>query len=136
MNIEDLPALGPDVDSDNWPYLLPNPPANSWATTEYSGTYSIYDGSRVDDVTAERIKRVDLRFGQSPEGYGSSDIVVLVELTDGTWAACMAWADTTGWGCQCDVQWKWARTREEAISQGLDRDARRKVGVPLPGEAA
>jgi hypothetical protein len=136
MNHNDLPDLGAEVDSDNWAYLLPNPPAGSYATTEYSGTYSVYDGSRVEDVTADRIARVDLKFGDSPEGYGSNNIAVLVELTDGTWAACMAWADTTGWGCQCEVQWKWARTRDEAISQGLDREARRKLGVALSGDAS
>jgi hypothetical protein len=137
MNLADLPAFGSDVDASNWPYILPEPPDDhrSYSSTEYSGTYSIYDGSRVEDVTPERIARVDRIFGESPDGDGSVDLAVLVELTDGSWAACMAGADTTGWGCQCDVQWKWASTRDEVISQGLDRAARAKLDVALESDA-
>lgn len=132
MNDADLPEVG-EIDSGVWGNILSS--NDSWGSS-YSGAYSTVDGSRVDDVTAERIVRVDLAFGESPEGYGSTDMAILVELTDGTWAACMAWSDTTGFGCRDDVQWKVAPSRDEVISQGLDREARKKLGVQLPGENA
>jgi hypothetical protein len=127
MDVNDLPCIG-DLGTGDWPYILARPDGY----TAYSGAYSTADGSTVEDITAERIARVDLTWGIETDG---PDMAILVELTDGTWAACMAWADYTGWGCRDDVQWKVAPTREEAISQGLDREARRKLGVPLAGES-
>lgn len=126
--INDLPDVG-DIDHYVWGSILKEDSYSS-----YRGAYSTIDGSQVEDITAERIARVDLAYGKSPDGYADTDMAILVELTDGTWAACMAWSDTTGFGCQDDVQWKVAPTRDEAISQGLDREARHKLGVPLPGE--
>lgn len=134
MRAEDLPDIG-EIERDVWSSILPASDGWGWGSS-YSGAYSTVDGSQVGDVIADRIARVHLTFGESPEGYGSTDMAILVELTDGTWAACMAWSDTTGFGCQDDVQWKVAPTRAEAISQGLDREARRKLGVLLPGEEA
>ena len=42
----------------------------------------------------------------SPEGYGSTDIALIARLTDGQWATCVAWSDTTGFGCQQGVDWR------------------------------
>lgn len=128
MKREDLPAVG-EIDKSVWTNLLADERYSS-----YSGAYSTADGSRAVDITAERIARIDLAFGVCTEGYADTDMAILAELTDGMWAACIAWSDTTGFGCQDDVQWKVAPTRAEAISQGLDRVARQKLGVPLPGE--
>lgn len=103
----------------------------------YSGTYAVYDTdetTRVEDVTRERIARVD-RWHIENGDYAEESVVLLVELTDGTWAACMAWCDTTGWDCQAGVQWKWAPTREEVVRQGLDRSSRAAIGEPLDGES-
>jgi len=128
MNLTDLPK---NEDWDNWDVVL-------------SGTeYSYYEGATavgifgaaVGDITAERITRVDLWYATSPEGYASIDFVCLVELTDGTWATCVAWADTTGWDCRSGIAWKVAATRDEAIRLGLDKASRAQLGVPLPGEA-
>jgi hypothetical protein len=126
-----LPDIG-QLGTGDWASILAPDPGDEYGWgSSYSGAFSTVDGSRVEDITAERIARVDLTYGVDNDG---PDLAILTELTDGTWAACMAWADFTGWGCQDDVQWKVAPTRDEAISQGLDREARRKLGVPLPGE--
>lgn len=123
MDLKDLPTA---EDFDDWEYLLPG-----YGSSEYSGTYSVTDGEKVDDVTPERIARVDAFHTTSPEGCHSTDMCCLVELTDGTWAAVMAWCDTTGWDCRSDIQWKWAPTRELAISQGLDASARDRLNLTL-----
>lgn len=129
MKLEDLPT---NEDWNSWEYVLAG-----HDYTAYSGAFSVLDFSRrVDDITEDRIARVDLWFGESPEGYGSQDFVALVELTDGAWAACMAWADTTGWGCQDGVEWKVGPDRQLVIEQGLDRAARIKLGVALDGESS
>jgi hypothetical protein len=131
MQLTDLPTNDYFTDLD-WGYLFPGGEYD----TSYNGTYSVHDRSKVADITADRIVRVDCWFADSPEGYGSLDFTALVELDDGTWAACMAWADTTGWGCQDDVAWKWATTRDDAIRYGLDGAARTKLGLDLPDGAA
>lgn len=40
---------------------------------------------------------------ESPEGYGSTDQVILVELKDRAgFGMLTSWSDTTGHGCRCD----------------------------------
>jgi hypothetical protein len=126
MDVATLPTDKNWSDYD-WKYVLDG-------DEFYEGVFSAYDGERVEDVTAARIARVDLWDADEADGHGSRDFVCLVELVDGTWATCMAWADTTGWGCRQGVMWKWTRTRDDAIRFGLDKDARRRLGVPLDGE--
>lgn len=116
---------------EDWSQIFPS--TDQWSTS-YTGTHSVYDRSRAQDVTPERIARIDAVW-QVGDGGSESDLALLAELTDGTWATCMAWCDFTGWGCQDNVEWKWARTRDDAITFGLDREARQKLGVPLPSEA-
>lgn len=70
----------------------------------------------------------------SPEGYGSTDINILGRLADGRWFTVVAWSDTTGFGCRQGVDWRINPTRELAISQGLDKEARAHLGLTLPGE--
>ncbi|WP_020135110.1 hypothetical protein [Streptomyces sp. 351MFTsu5.1] len=72
----------------------------------------------------------------SPEGYGSTDINVLGRLVDGCWFTVVAWSDTTEFGCRQGVDWRINDTRELAISQGLDKEARAHLGLALPGEEA
>ena len=110
---------------DDWSVLFP--PGDVYGT-EYSGTYSVHDAAQVEDITPERIARIDASYLNEGD-YAETDLAALVELTDGTWAAVMAWCDTTGWGCQSGVQWKWGRTREDVISQGLDNAAREAMGL-------
>ena len=121
-----------EFDLAEWDVLFKND-GSGWGSV-YSGAYSTTDGSRVEDITRDRVARVDrshVEFGD----YAETSVELLVELTDGTWAACMASCDTTGWDCQAGVQWKVAPTRQEAIEQGLDRAARAALGVPLDGES-
>jgi hypothetical protein len=65
-----------------------------------------------------------------------TNVAALLTLTGDRWAALVSWCDTTGYGCQNGTDWKVCATREEAISQGLDKDARGRLGVALPGETA
>lgn len=122
-------------DITDWGVLFPLAGSNTagWGSV-YTGAYSTADGSRVEDVTLDRVGRVDLHYVE----YGDcaeTSVALLVELTDGTWAAAMGSCDTTGWDCQAGVQWKVAPTRQEAIEQGLDRYNRVALGVPLDGES-
>jgi len=68
-------------------------------------------------VDAGRIKHVVWIWAESPEGYGSVDMACLAELTDGTYAMCEAWADTTGWGCRDGVTWKIGDDLNAAIAE-------------------
>jgi len=101
----------------------------------YSGTFSVVDGSRVADVTIERIARV-LAWNVKEGDCAETDLKLLVELDDGSFAACMAGCDTTGWDCQAGVEWRWAPSSELAVTQGLDRESRALLGVPLAIDAA
>lgn len=112
-----------------WSVLFPGDDTNIYGSI-YSGTYSVVDGGKVDDITPARIARVDASFVDERE-YAETSLAALVELTDGSWAAVMAWCDTTGWDCQSGVEWKWAPTRELAISHGLDNAARAEMGLEL-----
>lgn len=116
-------------DLREWEMIFPN---GSYGL--YSGTFSVVDGSRVADVTPERIIRVVAwRVEENDDG---TEIKLLVELDDGSFAACMAGCDYTGWDCQAGVEWRWAPSSELAISQGIDRATRAVLGVPLAIDAA
>lgn len=83
-----------------------------------------------------QIAEITNLWATSPEGYGSTDINILGRLADGRWFTIVAWSDTTGFGCQENVDWRIADSREIAISQGLDKEARAHLGLALPGEEA
>lgn len=63
-----------------------------------------------------------------------TSLAALLTLTGARWAALVSWCDTTGYGCQDGTDWRISATREAAISQGLDLEARRALGLELPGE--
>lgn len=113
-----------------WEYILPGGYA-------YESTLAIDGGPQVEDVTAERIATVHAFYAAPQEGAGwaETDVALLAELTDGTWATCVAWRDSSGWDCRSGANWRVAPTRELAISQGLDKAARAFLGLALPGEA-
>lgn len=126
MNLVVLPTNELWTDSD-WRYVL--------AGSEfYEGAFTAPDGQRADDITADRIGHVDIWAVENPEEMADYNFAALVELTDGTWAACVAWTDTSGWGCQQGVYWRIAATRDDAIRFCLDKDARRRLGLSLVGE--
>ena len=101
----------------------------------HEGTISVPNNQAAEDVTADRITRVDRWDATSADGLGDVDFVALLELVDGTWAACTALTDTTGWGCQQTVLWRVGATRDDVIRFGLDRDGRRRLGVALDTDA-
>lgn len=121
------------IDFAEWPVLFPGSDTNIYGSV-YSGTYSALDSSKVEDITPERIARVDASHVEDGD-YAETNIAALVELTDGNWATVVAWCDTTGWDCQSGVMWKWAPDRETAIAQGLDNESRRLLGLTLGGVA-
>lgn len=77
------------------------------------------------------VESVDCWYAESREGFASTHAWGLLHLKDGTWAACIAWCDTTGWDCQSDTMWRLLPTREEAIILGLDEEGRRRLGLEL-----
>ncbi len=118
-----------EIELGDWGVLFPDGGLDINGSV-YSGTFSVHDGSKVDDVTRERIARVDVSCIEHGD-YAETGVALLVELTDRSWAACMAGCDTNGWDRQASAQWKWSRTRDEAISNGLDRYWRERLGVAL-----
>lgn len=115
-----LAALTDPLDTEN---IL-----SEW-TWQYLYEYADGDAPEPDQIAA-----VTHLWATSPEGYGSTDIAFLARLTDGRWATCVAWSDTSGFGCQQQVDWRISATCDRAIAQGLDKEARANLGLPLPGE--
>jgi hypothetical protein len=68
------------------------------------------------------------------DGGSESDLAALLRLTGGRWASLTSWCDYTGYGCQDGTDWRVFATRGEALTQGLDLEARRRLGLELPGE--
>ncbi|MFD9463520.1 hypothetical protein [Streptomyces sp. NPDC060027] len=95
---------------------------------------ALYEYAEGDTPAPDQIDQITHAWAISPEGYGSTDIALLAHLTDGRWATCVAWSDTTGFGCREGVDWRINDTRELAISQGLDKEARSHLGLSLHGE--
>lgn len=103
-------------------------PLDEW---DWSAIFEYGEGD-VPDATA--IAGISALWSTSPEGYASRDIAFIAKLHDGRWATCVAWSDTTGFGCRQGVDWRINGTRELAISQGLDKESRAHLGLSLPGE--
>lgn len=98
---------------------------------------SLYDHAEGDaPPDPEHIVEIADLWATSPEGFASVSLALVARLNDGRWATRVAWADTTGFGCQAGVDWRINATREAAISQGLDKESRAHLGLSLPGEAA
>jgi hypothetical protein len=97
---------------------------------------SLYEYGHGDVPEPDQIAEIDRLWATSPEGYGSTDIAFIARLSDGRWATCVAWSDTSGFGCREDVDWRINDSRETAISKGLDKEARAHLGLSLPGEGA
>lgn len=95
----------------------------------WSDLYEYADG---DVPEPDHIVEITDLWAASPEGWASTDIALLARLVDGRWATCVAWSDTTGFGCQHQVDWRINPSREQAIRQGLDKAARVHLGLPLP----
>lgn len=95
---------------------------------------SLYEYGPSDAPAPEQIAEVTHLWAVSPEGYADTDIAFLARLTDNRWAACVAWSDTSGFGCQEGVDWAVRATRDWAIRFGLDKEARKHLGLSLPGE--
>lgn len=96
---------------------------------------ALYEYGTGDIPEPGHIVEITNLWATSPEGYGSTDIAFLARLVDGRWTTCVAWSDTTGFGCRQQVDWRINPTREQAISQGLDKEARANLGLQLPEEA-
>lgn len=133
MKITDLPT-NETFDEYSWACVLDS--GDSTSTTYIDATaYEIITQADKGIVTAGRISRVDAWWASSEEGYADTDVVVLAEAVDG-WLTLVAWCDTTGWDCQSGGRWHWAATREDAIRNGLDNEARARLGFTADGGAA
>ncbi|MFI1942234.1 hypothetical protein ACH44C_34520 [Streptomyces purpureus] len=96
--------------------------------------HSLYEYAKGDVPAPEQITEVTDLWAISPEGYGSTEIAFLARLDGDRWASCVAWSDTSGFGCRQDVDWRINPTREAAIAMGLDKESRTHLGLSLPGE--
>lgn len=100
---------------------------------DWSALFEYADGAAPGPAAITEITNL---WSTSPEGYASRDIALVARLSDGRWATCVAWSDTSGFGCQQGVDWRINDNRELAISQGLDKESRQHLGLALPGEEA
>lgn len=85
--------------------------------------------------TKSDIASVECWWYVSGRDYADEDVNLLGRLTDGRWVTCVAWSDSSGFGCQEQVDWRIHETRRGAVTLGLDQAARRNLGLALPGEA-
>lgn len=77
-------------------------------------SYALYDFTESLDRAGfepAEIQTVCAAWGYSPEGYGSWSGGFLMELTDGRFCYLSGWCDTTGWGCQDGVEFKFYEQR-------------------------
>lgn len=130
MLITELPTNDVWTESD-WHQVFPATPDGCGSA--YTGANWEPLGGPAPDITPDRVARVHGWQADSPEGYGSVNFACVVELADGTWAACMAWADTTGWGCQDGVEWRVAADLPSIVSYGLDREGRERLALTAGG---
>ena len=91
---------------------------------EYYGYGPYYEaGIREEDVA-----EVVHEWSDSPEGYGSEDVMLVVRLTDGRFAYFEAWCDTTGWDCRAGASAvAYADTLKELVPE-MSVEARRVFG--------
>ncbi|MER7280489.1 hypothetical protein ABT369_39230 [Dactylosporangium sp. NPDC000244] len=130
MLIADLPT-NDDWSAYDWSAVL-KPGPDDYGSS-YTGAHWAPLGGPAPDITADRIARIHGWQASSPEGGGSRNFACVVELTDGTWAACMAWADYTGWGCQDGVEWRVAADLPSIVSYGLDCEGRQRLELTAGG---
>ncbi|WP_282698041.1 hypothetical protein [Streptomyces sp. CC208A] len=95
---------------------------------------SLYEYATGDVPEPEQIAEITHLRAVSPEGWASTNIALLAHLTDGRSATCVAWSDTTGFGCQQGVDWRINDTREQAIAMSLDKESRSHLGLTLPND--
>lgn len=84
-------------------------------------------------INKEDVSEIINVYATSPEGWGSMDIDLVVELKDGRFAYFSAWCDTTGWGCrQGSSEITYAGSLADLIPE-MTADARRNFGYePTP----
>lgn len=107
------------VDDYDWQQVFAIP--DEWFSTTHQCPISLAD---VADVTHAWLWHGD---------YAETKLTALMRLVDDRWASVVAWCDTSGWDCVADVVWR-VGSRDEVIAQGLDLEARRHLGLTLPGE--
>jgi hypothetical protein len=91
-----------------------------------------FDYATVQEWALDDLDEILRSHVESPEGYGSVELSAVVRLKDGRWGTACGWADTTGWGCQCDFEAKAFATEDEAVRFGLDNARRDLLGYPQP----
>jgi hypothetical protein len=128
MRIEDLPT-DEDWTRYDWQAILAPSNGEDYSLTSYTGANWAPLGHAAPDITADRIARVHGWRNDSSDGGGTKNFACVVELTDGTWAACMAWADYTGWGCQDEVEWRVTAGLWEIVAYGLDQRGREQLAL-------
>lgn len=62
--------------------------------------YDIIEALSEVGINESDVSEIVNCYTDSPEGWYSVDIDLVVRLVDGRFAYFSAWCDTTGWGCQ------------------------------------
>src|SRR6266702_2993805 len=98
------------------------PPADHWDALDWQAVLSqpaeyAAKGGDAGPITESVIAEVLWMYALSPDGWASKDFACVAQLTDGWFAVCEAWADTSGWGCRSAVTWKVAHTLDEALTE-------------------
>lgn len=75
----------------------------------------------VDEVTDWHISYHGAKWQQHGDALGSElELVLVMRLNDGRWAALYGWNDYTGWGCQDGSSLRIGESRDDVIKWGLD----------------
>jgi hypothetical protein len=102
----------------------------AWELAEIEQDVRVIPGIKVSkeqvDFNAVSWERM---WGDSPEGYASTNVVALGEARDGRWVVVEGWCDTTGWDCQAGGWITYADTRDNAIKFALDDESRKRLQV-------
>ena len=67
-------------------------------------------------------------YSDSPEGYGSEDVMIVFKTPDGRWGFFEAWCDTTGWDCQAGASDVTYASSEADLIPEMTAEARRIFG--------
>lgn len=79
-------------------------------------------------IRKDEVEEIVHEWSDSPEGWGSEDVMMVLRMKDGRWCYVEAWCDTTGWDCRAGGEAYFASSEEELVRTKLTQIARRTLG--------
>lgn len=101
---------------DDWLVVLED---DQGATNPREFETVLTSAASANPFTTADVAEVVAWHGTSPEGWASLEFTCVLRLSDGRYAFCEAWADTSGWGCQDSTNWRLASTLVELVTHGM-----------------